>query len=165
MPGQQGGRGDDSVVMQRAGEQPDQSGQDRSVWPAQARPGHLAAQDRDLVAQDEDLDVLGAVLLVSSPNQPNSVIVIRYSSRNSTVRDHAMITWCPRSRRPPPHAANFGTAQVSPLGRRCRRRCMRGGRSRCTRALAPDPGVHWWQVQGAHPPAGDRRRHDAGSIW
>jgi hypothetical protein len=47
------------MVTQRAGQQPGQSGQDRSVWPGQARPGHLTTQDRDLVAQDEDLDVFG----------------------------------------------------------------------------------------------------------
>ena len=35
---------------------------------------------------------LAAVLRVSNPSQPNTVTEIRYSSRNSTVRDHAMIT-------------------------------------------------------------------------
>jgi hypothetical protein len=30
---------------------------------------------------------------VSSPSQPNSLIVVRYSSRNNTAADHAMITW------------------------------------------------------------------------
>jgi hypothetical protein len=29
---------------------------------------------------------------VSSPSQPNSLIVVRYSSRNNTVSDHVMIT-------------------------------------------------------------------------
>jgi len=59
VPGQQGGWGDDAMGPQRAGEQPGQRGQDRAVWPGQARSGHLAAQDRDFVAQDEDLHVLG----------------------------------------------------------------------------------------------------------
>jgi hypothetical protein len=45
------------MVTQRAGQQPGQRGQDRSVWPRQPRLGHLTAQDRDLVAQDKDLDV------------------------------------------------------------------------------------------------------------
>jgi hypothetical protein len=44
------------------------------------------------VAQDEDLDVLAAALRVSSPSQPNSLIVVRYSSRNNTTGDHVMIT-------------------------------------------------------------------------
>jgi hypothetical protein len=35
---------------------------------------------------------LAAVLLASSPSQPNSLIVIRYSSRNNTAHDHVMIT-------------------------------------------------------------------------
>lgn len=39
--------------------QPSQGGQDRLVWPGQARPGHLAAEYRNFVTQDEDLDVLG----------------------------------------------------------------------------------------------------------
>ena len=55
MPGQQRGRGDDPMPTQPAG----QGGQDRTVRPAQARHGHLTAQHRDLVAQDEDLGVLG----------------------------------------------------------------------------------------------------------
>jgi hypothetical protein len=44
---------------------------------------------------------LAAVLLASSPSQPNSLIVIRYSSRNNTVHDHVMITWCHRITRSP----------------------------------------------------------------
>jgi hypothetical protein len=60
MPGQQRGRGDDPMDTQLAREQPGQSGQDRPVRPSQARPGHLAAQYCDFVAQDEDLDVLGS---------------------------------------------------------------------------------------------------------
>jgi hypothetical protein len=34
-------------------------------------------------------------------SQPNSLTVTRYSSRNSTVRDHAMITDHHRNRRSP----------------------------------------------------------------
>jgi hypothetical protein len=44
------------------------------------------------VSQDEDLDVLAAALRVSSPSQPNSLIVVRYSSRNNTAADHVIIT-------------------------------------------------------------------------
>src|SRR3954463_1667774 len=61
---------------------------------------------------------LAAVLLASSPSQPNSLTVIRYCSRNTTVRDHVMITLCHGRRRSPPHVASFGTAQPSTgLGR------------------------------------------------
>jgi hypothetical protein len=44
---------------QSAGEQAGRGGQDRSVWPAQARPGHLMTQHRDFMTQDENLDILG----------------------------------------------------------------------------------------------------------
>jgi hypothetical protein len=47
------------MVMQRAREQPSQSGQNRSVWPSQPRLGHLTAQDCNLMVQDKDLDVFG----------------------------------------------------------------------------------------------------------
>ena len=33
-----------------------------------------------------------AALRVSSPSQPNSLIVVRYSSRNNTIGDHVMTT-------------------------------------------------------------------------
>jgi hypothetical protein len=36
---------------------------------------------------------LAAALQVSSPSQPNSQIVVRYSSRNNTAPDHVLITW------------------------------------------------------------------------
>jgi hypothetical protein len=44
------------------------------------------------VTQDQDLHILAAALLASSPSQPNSLIVTRYNSQNTTTRDHAMIT-------------------------------------------------------------------------
>jgi hypothetical protein len=78
--------------LQRAGEQTGQGGQDGPVRPGEARPGDLAAQYCHFVAQDEDLDVLAAALRVSSPSQPNSLIVVRYSRRNNTTGDHVMIT-------------------------------------------------------------------------
>ena len=37
---------------------------------------------------------LVAVLRASNRSQPNTVTEIRYGSRNSTVRDHVMITGC-----------------------------------------------------------------------
>jgi hypothetical protein len=45
---------------------------------------------------------LAAALRASNPSQPNTVTAIRYSSRNSTARDHAMITGMQRNTKPPP---------------------------------------------------------------
>lgn len=42
-------------------------------------------QHRDLVAQDQDLYILRGGAPGSSPSQPNTLIAIKYSSRNSTV--------------------------------------------------------------------------------
>ena len=44
---------------------------------------------------------LVAVLRASNPSQPITVTKIRYSSRNSTVRDHAMIAGMQRNTKPP----------------------------------------------------------------
>jgi hypothetical protein len=41
------------------GEEPDQRGKHSAVDPVHSRPGVGPAQDRILVTQDEDLDVLG----------------------------------------------------------------------------------------------------------
>jgi hypothetical protein len=48
-------------------------------------------QHRDSVTQDEDLDILAAVLRASSLSQPSSLMLIKYNSRNNTADDHAMI--------------------------------------------------------------------------
>lgn len=44
---------------------------------------------------------LAAALRASNPSQPNTVTQIRYSSRNSTARDDAMIAGIQRNTRPP----------------------------------------------------------------
>jgi hypothetical protein len=44
-----------------AGQEAGQSGQDRAVSPGQARRPDLALEHGDLMAQDEDLSVLGPV--------------------------------------------------------------------------------------------------------
>ena len=63
VPAQQGARGDDQAQLAEmaAGQQPGQRGQDRPVGPGQPRCPDLALEHGDLVAQDEDLGVLGAV--------------------------------------------------------------------------------------------------------
>lgn len=49
-----------------------------------------------------------AVLRASNRSQPNTVIEIRYRSRNSTTCDPAMITMSCRNHRSP-HVYRFGT--------------------------------------------------------
>ncbi len=58
-----GPRGYDQVQLTElaAGQQPGQRGQDRRVSLGQPRFLHLAPEDGSLVAQDEDLGILGAV--------------------------------------------------------------------------------------------------------
>jgi hypothetical protein len=58
VPGQQRARRDQAMAPQPGGQQPGQRGQDRPVGPVQPRPGDLTAQNRDLVAEDQDLGVL-----------------------------------------------------------------------------------------------------------
>jgi len=63
VPAQQGARGDDQaqVAEVAAGQQAGQRGQDRAVSPGQSRGFDLALEHGDLMAQDQDLGVLGAV--------------------------------------------------------------------------------------------------------
>src|SRR5271169_484045 len=63
VPAQQGARGDDQAQLadMAAGQQPGQRRQDRPVGPGQSRCPDLALEYGDLVAQEEDLGVFGAV--------------------------------------------------------------------------------------------------------
>jgi hypothetical protein len=63
MPAQQGSRGDNQPQPAElaARQQPGQRGHHRPVGPRQPRGHDLALQHGDLVAQDEDLGVLGPV--------------------------------------------------------------------------------------------------------
>ena len=63
VPAQQGARADDQAQAAEvaAGQQPGQRGQDRAISPGQPRGFDLALEHGDLVAQDQDLGVLGAV--------------------------------------------------------------------------------------------------------
>ena len=63
VPAQQGARGNDQVQLAEvaAWQQPGQRGQDRPIGPGQLRRPGLALEHGDLVAQDEDLGVLGTV--------------------------------------------------------------------------------------------------------
>jgi hypothetical protein len=59
MPPQQRRRPHEQAPPDRAGQQPCKPGQHRPVGPVNPRPGHLAPQHRDLVAQHEQLGILG----------------------------------------------------------------------------------------------------------
>jgi hypothetical protein len=59
MPAQDRGRGDQAVSAQHRGEASDQCGEDGAVGPIQAGLGIGSAQYGDLVAQEEQLNVLG----------------------------------------------------------------------------------------------------------
>jgi hypothetical protein len=62
VPAEQGGRGDEEGRPAGPGEQPGQGGQHHAVVRVQLGAVHLPPQDRDLVAQDQQFDVLGAAL-------------------------------------------------------------------------------------------------------
>ena len=59
MPAQDRVRGDQAMVMQRLGQPPHERGEYGPVGPVQAWSWVGAAQYGDLVAQDEEFDVLG----------------------------------------------------------------------------------------------------------
>ena len=59
MPAQDRVRGDQAMATQCSGQPPDEGGEHGSVRPVQAWSWVGAAQDGDLVAQHEELDVLG----------------------------------------------------------------------------------------------------------
>jgi hypothetical protein len=63
VPAQQGPRGDDQPQLAKmtGGHQPGQRSQDRPVSPGQPRCLDLALEHGDLMPQDQDLRVLGAV--------------------------------------------------------------------------------------------------------
>jgi len=63
VPAQQGARADDQAQLAElaAGQLPGQRGYDRPVGPGQPRGLDLALEHGNLMAQDEDLGVLGAV--------------------------------------------------------------------------------------------------------
>jgi hypothetical protein len=63
MPAQQGLRGNDEpqLAEMAAGKQPGQGGQYRSIGPGQPRVLDLTLEHRDLVTQDQDLHVPGAI--------------------------------------------------------------------------------------------------------
>ena len=61
VPGEQGAGCHDPVQPQVPGQQPRERGDHRPVGPVQLRAGDPAAEDRDLIPQDQDLHVFGGV--------------------------------------------------------------------------------------------------------
>jgi hypothetical protein len=59
MPTHDRSRGDETVPLQRPGQEPDQRGQHRPVGPVQPRRGVLPAKDRVLVTKNQDLYIFG----------------------------------------------------------------------------------------------------------
>jgi hypothetical protein len=70
MPSQDCVRGDQTGATQCSGQPPDKGGEDRSVRPVQARFRVGAAEDGDLMAQHEELDVLGGGRATQEQDQP-----------------------------------------------------------------------------------------------
>ena len=69
VPGQQSPRRHQPTSSQRCREQPGQCRQDRPVGPVRLGPGHLAAEHHHLLAQRQDLRVLGR-LTAAQQDQP-----------------------------------------------------------------------------------------------
>ena len=70
MPAQDRVRGDQAMATQCSGQPPDEGGEHGPVRPVQARSWVGAAQDGDLVAQHEELDVLGGGRAAHQQDQP-----------------------------------------------------------------------------------------------
>ena len=77
-------------------QQAGQRREDGPVWPTAAWPAALAAQDRDLVAQDEDLGVLGCL----------------FSGQQSKPADELVEDQVEESERHGRRSSRFATAQV-----------------------------------------------------
>jgi hypothetical protein len=69
MPRQHGARGNETMLSHPSGQQPGQRGQHRPIRPRQIRPADLAAQNCDLVTQNEQLHGLRRVAS-HEPRQP-----------------------------------------------------------------------------------------------
>ena len=70
MPAQDRVRGDQAMATQCAGQPPHERGEHGPVRPVHARSWVGAAQDGDLVAQHEELDVLGGGRAAHQQDQP-----------------------------------------------------------------------------------------------
>ena len=74
MPAQDRVRGDQAMATQRSGQPPDERGEHGPVRPLQAWSRVGAAQHGDLVAQHEELDVLGGGRAAQQQDQPEDLL-------------------------------------------------------------------------------------------
>ena len=89
MPPQDRGRGDQAVTAQHRGQASDQRGEHGSVGPVQARPRVGSTQYRDLVAQDEQLDVLGRRRAAEQHQPAEEPAEDQIEQAERHARDHA----------------------------------------------------------------------------
>jgi hypothetical protein len=76
------------VTAQHRGQSPDQRGEQRAVGPVQPRPRIGSTKYRDLVAQDEQLDVLGRRRAAEQHQPAEDPIEDQIEEAERHVRDH-----------------------------------------------------------------------------
>jgi hypothetical protein len=89
VPPQDRGRGDEAMTAQDRGQASDQSGEHGSVSPVQAGLGVRSAENGDLVAQDEELDVLGRRGAAEQHQPAEKPVEDRIEQTQRHVGDHA----------------------------------------------------------------------------
>ena len=89
MPAQDRVRGDQAMATQCSGQPPDEGGEDGPVRPVQAWSWVGAAQDGDLVAQHEELDVLGGGRAAQQQDQPEHLAEDQIEQPQRHGGDHA----------------------------------------------------------------------------
>jgi len=88
MPAQDRVRGDQTIATPRSGQPPHEGGEHGPVRPVQAWSLVGAAEHGDLVAQHEDLDVLGGGRTAQQQDQPEHVPEASSTAAAATRRDH-----------------------------------------------------------------------------
>jgi hypothetical protein len=122
MPAKHRGRPDEQAPPRRTGQQPRQPSQHRPVGPVDPRPGHLAVQHRDLVAQHQQLGVLcrRASCQQGKPPQHRAAQQIQQSKRHAPLIVARQRRWRTRSSAPTtnfPAPTGRAAARVSALAR------------------------------------------------
>ena len=120
MPAQDRVRGDQAMATQCAGQPPHERGEHGPVRPVQARSWVGAAQDGDLVAQHEELDVLGGGRAARQQDQPEHLP----EDQVEQPQRHAGIMSDQRSPLVSDPGPTSGTPQVRHPPRRCVQRSV-----------------------------------------
>jgi hypothetical protein len=92
VPAQDRGRGDEAMPAQRRGQALDECGEQRSVGPVQSGLGVGSAEYGDLVAQDEEFDVLGCRCAAEQCQRAQKSADDQVEQAQRHGRDHA---WLP----------------------------------------------------------------------